>query len=473
MSKSKSKDEYNYGENRNMKMTMDRREFIRNSGLLVGGVATIALGVRCAPEQNKPAKPSCISRIFPQYTMFNPQFSVYCVTPGLNGCFHRFFNTSPISPSGRYLAATHMFHENRLSVPDEEAEIILVDLLTGVTSVVAKTRGFDTQLGAQAQWGATDNELFFNDLDTKDWHAFGVKMNPITGRCQNLCGPIFEVTRDGKYAASVCLLRSAITQRGYGVVVPPEVLPWNEGASHKDGVYLTDTTTGKCKLIASYKDIVEACGGSIHPLEPERGGAYHGHQVSWNPQGTRLLLALAFNYPKPIEIGKRPLDMCLITMKPDGSDIHVALKFNLWRLGGHHPCWCPDGEYITQNLRIDNENMRFIRMRYDGSELISLNNKISGCGHPSLHCDGRHLLSDAYVFEPLAFKDGTVPIRLVDIEAGTEQIIARIGSKPPYMGPFYALRVDPHPAWDRTFSRIAFNACPDGTRRIYIADINI
>jgi len=33
------------------------------------------------------------------------------------------------------------------------------------------------------------------------------------------------------------------------------------------------------------------------------------------------------------------------------------------------------------------------------------------------------------------------------------------------------LRVDPHPAWDRAYRRLAFNACPDGTRRVYIADL--
>jgi len=33
------------------------------------------------------------------------------------------------------------------------------------------------------------------------------------------------------------------------------------------------------------------------------------------------------------------------------------------------------------------------------------------------------------------------------------------------------LRVDPHPAWDRSHTRIAFNACPDGKRRVFVADL--
>jgi hypothetical protein len=34
------------------------------------------------------------------------------------------------------------------------------------------------------------------------------------------------------------------------------------------------------------------------------------------------------------------------------------------------------------------------------------------------------------------------------------------------------MRVDAHPAWDRAFRRVAFNGCPDGTRRVYVADLS-
>ena len=49
--------------------------------------------------------------------------------------------------------------------------------------------------------------------------------------------------------------------------------------------------------------------------------------------------------------------------------------------------------------------------------------------------------------------------------------MVRIQVEPPFRGPKGELRVDPHPAWDYGFRRIAFNACPDGTRRVYVADL--
>ena len=44
--------------------------------------------------------------VFPAYTGFEPRVPVHCVTPGLPGCIHRFYDSSPFSPSGRYLAVT-------------------------------------------------------------------------------------------------------------------------------------------------------------------------------------------------------------------------------------------------------------------------------------------------------------------------------------------------------------------------------
>jgi len=96
---------------------------------------------------------------------------------------------------------------------------------------------------------------------------------------------------------------------------------------------------------------------------------------------------------------------------------------------------------------------------------------IAGSGHPTLHPDGRHLLTDAYVDEPLAFGDGTTPLRLVDLHSASETQLVRIGIRPLAERSTGTLRVDPHPAWDRTCTRIAFNACPQGKRRVYVADL--
>ena len=62
----------------------------------------------------------------------------------------------------------------------------------------------------------------------------------------------------GKQIASPCLLRTARTQLGYGVLAPPSKVPVNNGAPDDDGLFLTNIETGECRLLVSLRQIVDA-----------------------------------------------------------------------------------------------------------------------------------------------------------------------------------------------------------------------
>lgn len=423
--------------------------------------------------------------LFPRYDEYDPLVPVWCVTPGTGRVIHRFFDTSPFSPSGRYLALTRIPAEDRLPVPGDVAQVVLVDLDDGTERVVAETRGWDTQLGAQVQWGATDGQLFFNDVDLQTWRPYGVIMDPVTGSRRNLEGTVYAVSPNGRWVASPSLVRMRITQAGYGVHVPPHKVTGNHGASSTDGIYVTDTESGRCHLL-SLRDIVER-GGSAIEQPSDRRGDFYGWHVKWNSQGDRLMFVLHCRLSEHevrrnriARVGSRLLGMlkrrpdrqrCVITLKPDGSDVCVAIPDSAWRHGGHHPTWCPDGKSLTSNIYYRGRGMRFVQVRYDGSGLRVLTDAVPGSGHPTLHPNGRHILSDAYLDESFAFDDGSVPIRLIDLETESERMIVRMRTRPAFEGPTSELRVDPHPAWDRQFRRIAFNGCSDGTRRVFVADL--
>lgn len=404
------------------------------------------------------------SPTLPVYTEFAPLVPVVCATPRLDGVFHRFFDTSPISPSGRYLAGTRLASESRLPIPGDLAEIVVVDLTTGEHEVIARTRGADTQLGAQAQWGADDRWLYYNDLDPATWQPYGVRHELATGRTTRLAGTIYMVARDGRRAASGCLLRTGATQAGYGVIAPRERVPVNRGAAPDDGLWITDLETGDSRLVITIAAIVEQLREA---LDDPATGDFYGFHVKWNPQGTRLQYVLRW-----VPRNGGPVRPALITCRPDGSDLHLAVSAVDWSRGGHHPDWAPDGETITLNLRREGrQGLTLMRVRYDGTGLAPLTEAVPGSGHPSLHRDGRHLLTDSYPGEPVAFGDGSVPLRGIDLQTGAERCLVRIPSVPPFVGPKRELRVDPHPAWDRDYRHIAFNGCPTGTRRIFLADL--
>jgi len=403
---------------------------------------------------------------FPQYTAFDPAVPVWCITPNLDGCIHRFFDASSISPSGRYVGLCRLLAEDRVPQPGDPAEIILVDLHTGAQETVAETRGWDTQMGAHVQWGADDTELFFNDMDIQTWRPFGVKMNPITNTRTELNGTVYMVSRDGKQALSPCLLRTGTTQLGYGVIAPIDQVPKNPKVSPEDGIYLTNTETGKSKLLVSIQEIVETAEPKFD-LDKYGKGAFYGFHVKWNPEGDRIMYVLRWQSDKS---GAKHAPN-LITMRSDGSDIRRPIVDDLWAKGGHHPDWCPDGTTIMMNLKLDDNGLTLVQAHYDGSDFKSMTS-VPGSGHPTLHPNGRHIITDVYLKESLAYGDGTTPLRWIDIQEHTEQAIVRINNDPPFNGPKNQLRIDPHPAWDREYRCIAFNGCDNGVRRVYLADLS-
>ena len=298
-------------------------------------------------------------------------------------------------------------------------EIAVIDLVTGEPRTVAETRGWDVQLGAQTQWGADDRTLLFNDIEVRDWMPYGVRLDLQTGevaaaRRHDLFGvarrPLGRQPLPASDGRDTARLR-----RGRAEAVH----------SRESGGERRTTASGSptcrpairacwCRSRRSWRTAVPPL-----PVARKRGDFFSFH-VKWNPQGTRLMLALRW-LPRSLLPWKRKRRYGakhVVTMNADGSHVRVAVSAERWAKGGHHPNWCPDGEHVLMNLNTQGDGLRFARLALDGSICETLVPAIAGSGHPTLHPDGRHLLTDAYVDEPLAFGDGTTPLRLVDLRSG-------------------------------------------------------
>ena len=413
---------------------------------------------------------------FPRYEEFDPQAPVWCVTPDQPGCLHRFFDTSPISPSGRYLAVFQFPFEDRQPRPGEAGRVRLIDLETGKNRAVAETCGWEPQMGANINWGATDREMFFNDVDTATWTPFAWKLDPLTGTRQRMEGTVYHASPDGRWLISSNLTTTLKTQPGYGVVVPRETVQANVGLVGDEGFFLTDTATGKRWLLASIRDLLTQARPAVAIEDPELSEIY-GFHSKFNPQGDRVMVSLRW-FPTTahpqwdmFRTNYDAVRFAWVTLRLDGSEMHCAVGPEQWEKGGHHGTWFPDGKRISMNLDIDREGtLRFVEVNADGTGLRKMVDSVPGSGHPTVHPDGRHLLTDAYTNEPAAFGDGTVPLRWVELSTGQERTIVRIRTGQPC--PDSVLRVDPHPAWDRTWRYVTFNGFVDGTRRVFVADMS-
>lgn len=415
-----------------------------------------------------------LSSRFPAYTDNSPDVPVHCVTPGEGRTIHRFFDTSPFSPSGRYMALFRLPYEDRLAQPGDSGDVLVVDLLEGTEAVVAQTRGWEPQMGPNLQWGADDETLLFNDVDCAGWQPHIVKLQWRSGDTWRLPGHLYHVSPDGRFAVGANMLCMRRTQSGYGVVVPDDRVPRNVGLTADDGLYMTDLDSGRCRLLVSLRSVVEQTAQPDDLVE-YAGREVYGFHSKWNSRGDRLIFTVR-HFPDNGEdrfdaLATATMRFDVYTLRPDGSDVRNAVPAVQWDKGGHHINWFPDGDNLSMNLNIDRRGMRFVRCRFDGTGLCSILESPVGSGHPTVHPDGRHILTDAYPAEPVAYADGSVPLRLIDIATGSERELVRMQTATEAQSRHPALRVDPHPAWDRSFRYVAFNGYADGTRRVYVADL--
>ena len=382
-------------------------------------------------------------------------------TVASGGTIHRFFDTCPVSPSGKYIAVFRVPSEDKSPRPGETGEVVVVDLKSGKEVYWAQTRGWEMQMGANVQWGATDHDLIYNDVDTSTWESFAVRDDFLRGRKERLAGDVFMVSPDGKYLASYNLKKSRFAQVGYGVVVPDSEVSRNVGPVPGDGVYVTDIGAGECRLIASLADIYENTVPSIK-IENPGDYEYYCFQVKWNPQGTRLLTTVQWT---PLTGGQRR--RAVITMKADGTDIRTAITPDQWWRGGHHINWMADGEHVSMNLNVDGEpGVEIISARYDGTDLRELYH--TGSGHPSVNPHGLpFFITDAYSGE-MPLEDGKSPLRLINVYTGTELTVAEC-DLPPIQD--FEFRVDAHPVWTRDGRSVVYNSTLDGRRCVRIVDL--
>jgi hypothetical protein len=375
---------------------------------------------------------------------------------------HRFHDTSPVSPSGRYMALFRIPFEDHYPEPGDVGEVVLVDIKTLEERVLAQSFGWEMQVGANVQWGATDHELFFNDVDTATWETFTIKLDPISGQSERINGPLFMATADGKKLVSHNLVNSIHAQSGYGVIVPDSLTQYNIGLKDNDGIFVTDVETGVSKRIVSIREIYEKTVPGVTVSNPDSFAIYC-FKAMWNPQGTRIMTCLMF---RPLDKSKRKV--AVITMRPDGSEVRTAITHEKYAKGGHHMAWTPDGEHISMNLENDGKpGLEIITVKYDGSELKTV--FPTGSGHPSFHPKGLpFVITDSYWDEPVTRKDGFIPLRLLNTETGEEIRVAYVFVPRVNDSSF---RVDLHPTWDRTGRYVIFNGYEDNERCVFMADM--
>ena len=276
---------------------------------------------------------------FPRYSANGTVLPTWILTPGDKSHVHRFFDSSPISPSGRYLALTRV-PDVYISSLNTAADVTVIDLLNGQDQTVASTTAWGAQLGAQVQWGANDTQLFYNiqssslanekhmsepipnykrrmshskqdpagtsrsDALSRELPDFlqkrvvGVVMNLQNREQRILQCPVYHVSPSGEYTVAPNMHKIRHVQMGYGADYadgPNEGYAdygLNDKASDQDGIYVNEVLSGRCTRIITLLELARAAG-------IEDGVAVFGFHTKWSPDGELIMVVLRSLHPQP------------------------------------------------------------------------------------------------------------------------------------------------------------------------------
>jgi len=454
---------------------MIRRDFLKNSAL-AGSLAAMPLlgaGANTATASPLTASSPGQSRKFDFRTYRDTvtPCPIYSITPDDGYYLHTFYDVCPWSPSQRYFVCTKFPFQDREPDYRDEAQICVIDMKDRTLTEVHSTSAWGFQLGSNVQWGSTDRHLYFNDRIHGE--VVCVRLDLETGKAEPLAGQMYHIAPDESAIVSFPLDLINQTQAGYGYTVEPgRIRTLGPGAAEDEGIWRTDLKTNKKTLLVSLAEAYEVLPDS--DKKRFEGGTFYFFHSKFNPQSNRILQVFRCLMPnRGTEFGIggtgvfKPM---LLTFNADGSDVKLALPNEVWGKGGHHPNWHPDGEQILMNLKLDYDWIKFCSFRYDGSDFQVLSETIDGSGHPSFHKNGRYLVSDVYPEEPFALASKEVPIRLIDVEKQIEKDLCYIFTRG--MPNANVLRIDPHVAWSRDYTKVCFNASPEGRRQIFVADVD-
>ena len=341
--------------------------------------------------------------------------------------------------------------------PGETAVVVVVDLeAPGGPRVVRErpTRAWDGQLGAQVQWGASDDVVYCNDLD-RDGAVAGVAFRWRENASEALPAPVYHVSRDGAWAASPADLGALrLTQPGYGVVPTPAAAAaarrrFRRGGGPDDGVVVADLRRRRTTLIP-LRSLVAALG------RPANACATHLFHVKWNANATRLMAVL-----RDRGAGCAAANH-VVTIGRDGGD---ARRVATWRARGNHPNWLDDGR-VSMNRR------GAICSLADAENAPCETVGARASGHPiaAPHAPG-FLVADTYAKEHAAFglPPGVAALRLVDASTGAEVSLGSFPAADPRRKPD-VWRCDLHPSFDRAGRKLAFNVRVNGSRAVAVMD---
>lgn len=371
-----------------------------------------------------------------------------------------YYDRCPWNETNEFHLSLKIPQQERLPEPGETAEVGYIDRKQRTFHSLATTEAWCHQQGAMTLWLQHKPEcLIYNDYketQSGTWQPVCRICHINDGIVGEYDRHIYTMSNDGKLGASLDISR--IPRRGYSYARGP--MDWNVMTPDldKEGLFIVDMETGKSKLIASYRQMMD-----IHPVKYDLEGKYIwlNHSI-FNSDASRVMVLLRYT-----NLDNSFWKTYMYTMNVDGSDLMCSLSDIFWE-GGKitHQIWGRTPREILVDAKWGSDDKHNYVVFQEDVQPIQAERISSGMGpggHLVFSPDGKWMAADTY-----PDGEGMQHLALVETDTGN---FTKIGTFKHFLGCQTGdIRCDLHPRWSKDGKLLTIDTTHEGPRKIYLLE---
>lgn len=405
-------------------------------------------------------KRTTVQRTVPlREAMLGQLVPVRSVSPPFEQYFGGYYDVRLSSADGRYVLCQTAPATDRLPLPDDFADIVLVDTQSSDNvRVIGRTSAWCHQQGAHAQFDpANENCVIYNVFDEARKEFASRELDITTGKERLHQRPVSALSPDGSTVASLNFSRLYDYRPGYGYSHIPD--PYgDEFAPDSDGLWLFDRRTGHSQLTISYADVREFL--LLRGFDDAVDGKLIFNHVAFNTDGSKLLLLLR------VFSETAPFPTFTLICDKDGSNLkHIFGFCSHYHWKDTTTLLLSGGEGISRQtvgqLKVFEVDVGTGEFEQIGPDVLYDD------GHCSYSPDRKYILYDSYCDNKFPYRR----LMIYRISDGKAKDLAHFYSPGLWFENNSDLRTDLHPRWSADGKAITFDSIHDGYRGVYSIEV--
>lgn len=381
------------------------------------------------------------------------------ISPAFEQHFGGYFDIRLTSPDGRYVLCQSAPATNRLPVPEDMADVVLIDTFGEyATRMVGRTSAWCHQQGAHAQYiPGGEDRIIFNVFDEAKGDFASREVDLASGKERSHPRPISALSPDGRTAASLNFSRLYDYRPGYGYAHIPDPVG-EENAPDSDGLWVFDLKKGKPQLVISYQAAREFLLEEGYD-EVEDAKLVFNH-VAFNTDGSKMLLLLRYFSDNA------PFPTFTLVCDRDGSNLKKVFGFcSHYHWKDAKTLVLSGGEGMTRKTV---GQLKVFELNVETGEFEQLGpGVLYDDGHCSYSPDREYMLYDSYSNNAFPYRRLLI-YRLSD---GKKLDLGFFYSPNKWFDHNTDLRTDLHPRWSQDGRMITFDSIHEGYRGVYSVDV--